>query len=138
MCPQAPRSECTTENLFSYFSTKTYVVGTQKNRLNETVLLSTQKHMFKLMDKKTITFLCSKIFLNWPYVPSLINPHCMHEETMSSCPHQLFAPGKFFMLFCRLLIFFKINFFEKFFQEYHLSVKHFVGPDLGQICLQRI
>ena len=26
---------------FSYFSTKTYVVGTQKNRLNETVLLST-------------------------------------------------------------------------------------------------
>ena len=28
--------------LFSYFSTKTYVVGTQKNRLDETVLLSTQ------------------------------------------------------------------------------------------------
>ena len=26
----------------SYFSTKTYVVGTQKNRLNETVLLRTQ------------------------------------------------------------------------------------------------
>ena len=26
----------------SYFSTKTYVVGAQKNRLNETVLLSTQ------------------------------------------------------------------------------------------------
>ena len=31
-----------TENYFSYFSTKTHVVGTQKNRLNETVLLSTQ------------------------------------------------------------------------------------------------
>ena len=30
------------ENYFPYFSTKTYVVGTQKNRLNETVLLSTQ------------------------------------------------------------------------------------------------
>ena len=30
------------KNKFSYFSTKTYVVGTQKNRLNETVLLSTQ------------------------------------------------------------------------------------------------
>ena len=28
--------------IFSYFSTKTYVVGTQKNRLNETVHLSTQ------------------------------------------------------------------------------------------------
>ena len=31
------------ENYFSYFSTKTYVVGTQMNHLNETV------HMFKLM-----------------------------------------------------------------------------------------
>ena len=31
------------KNIFSYFSTKqSYVVGTQKNRLNETVLLSTQ------------------------------------------------------------------------------------------------
>ena len=29
-------------NPVSHFSTKTYVVGTQKNRLNETVLLSTQ------------------------------------------------------------------------------------------------
>ena len=29
------------ENI-SYFSAKTYVVGTQKNRLNEMVLLSTQ------------------------------------------------------------------------------------------------
>ena len=27
---------------FFYFSTKTYVVGTPKNRLNETVLFSTQ------------------------------------------------------------------------------------------------
>ena len=30
------------KNYFSYSSTETYVVGTQKNRLNETVLLSTQ------------------------------------------------------------------------------------------------
>ena len=30
------------EKYFSYFSTKTYVVGTQKNRLHETVLLSIQ------------------------------------------------------------------------------------------------
>ena len=29
-------------NLFLYFLTKTYVVGTQKNRLCKTVLLSTQ------------------------------------------------------------------------------------------------
>ena len=30
------------ENYFSYFSTKTYVMGTPKNRLSETVLLSAQ------------------------------------------------------------------------------------------------
>ena len=37
---------------YSYFSAKTYVVGTQKNRLNETVLLSTQNIiMLKLMGK---------------------------------------------------------------------------------------
>ena len=33
-----------TKNLISYFSTKTYVVGTQKNRLKETVLLNTQTY----------------------------------------------------------------------------------------------
>ena len=33
---------CVTKIYFSYFLTKTYVVGTQKNRLNETVHLSTQ------------------------------------------------------------------------------------------------
>ena len=36
--------ECITEKRFSKFSTETYVVGTQKNRLNETVLLSTKKY----------------------------------------------------------------------------------------------
>ena len=35
-------SQRLSENYFSYFSTKTHVVGIQKNRLNETVLLSTQ------------------------------------------------------------------------------------------------
>ena len=39
---QAPRKECVTENCFLYFSTKTYVEGTQRNSLDETVLLSTQ------------------------------------------------------------------------------------------------
>ena len=49
------------------------------------------------------------------------------------------------MPFCRLLIFFKINFFEKFLQKYHLSVKQIgsrsgpmIGPDLGPICLQKL
>ena len=38
---------------------KTYVVGTQKKRLNETVLLSTQ-NTFKLMSKKINTILHEK------------------------------------------------------------------------------
>ena len=45
------------KNFFFYFSTKTYVVGTQKNRLNETVLLSTPRKMLKLMDNKIFTIL---------------------------------------------------------------------------------
>ena len=51
------------------------------------------------------------------------------------------------MLYPRVLIFFKINFFEKFFQEYLIRVsnsldpdqaQHFVGPDLGPNCLQKL
>ena len=42
---------------FSYFSTKTCVLGTQTNRPNETVRLSTQNtHMFKFMSKNYDTF----------------------------------------------------------------------------------
>ena len=38
------------------------------------------------------------------------------------------------MHFCRLLLFFfKINFFKKFFQEYHQSVKQF-GSGFKLIC----
>ena len=40
------------ENYFLYFSSKTYVVGTQKNRLKEH-----PKHIFKLMGKKIIKIL---------------------------------------------------------------------------------
>ena len=51
------------ENYFSYFSTKTYIVGTQKNRLNEKVPHEHPKHMFILMDKKIIAIFLLKIFL---------------------------------------------------------------------------
>ena len=34
--------ECFQSNKLSHFSTKTYVVGAQKNRRNETALLSTK------------------------------------------------------------------------------------------------
>ena len=44
-----------------------HVVGTQMNRLDETVLLSTLKHMFKLMDKKIIASLRKLFLLNWPF-----------------------------------------------------------------------
>ena len=40
------------KNMFVYFSTKTYVVGIQKNCLNETVLLSTQNICLKLWVRK--------------------------------------------------------------------------------------
>ena len=45
------------ENLIFLFLNQKYVVGTQKNRLNETVLLSTQNIMLKLMGKKIFTIL---------------------------------------------------------------------------------
>ena len=40
------------KNYFSYFSSETYVVGTQKNRLNETVLLNTQNICLDLWVRK--------------------------------------------------------------------------------------
>ena len=43
------------KSVFSFLSTKTYVVGTQKNCLNETVLrgfFNHPKYMYKLMGKK--------------------------------------------------------------------------------------
>ena len=51
----------------------------------------------------------------------------------------------FVYAFCHLLIFIKINFIQKFFQEYHQSVSldpdqalQNVGPDLGPSCLHRL
>ena len=49
---QASRLECVMENYTFYFSTKTYVVGTQKNRLDETGFFEHQKGMLKLTGKK--------------------------------------------------------------------------------------
>ena len=49
------------ENYFLYFSSKTYVVGTQKNRLNETVLLSTQNTCLNWWVRKQLQFYANKI-----------------------------------------------------------------------------
>ena len=42
-------------------------MGTQKNRLNEMFLLSTQKHIFKLIGKEIKTILGSQTILIWTY-----------------------------------------------------------------------
>ena len=51
-CYRPTDKKCLTENYFSYFPIKTYVVGIQKNRLNETVLLSTQNTCFNWWVRK--------------------------------------------------------------------------------------
>ena len=48
-------SEWVIQNKSCYFAT--YVVGIQKIHLDEMALLSTQKHMFNEMNKKTFTIL---------------------------------------------------------------------------------
>ena len=48
-------------------------MGAQKNNLDESVLLSTAKHVFRLMDKKIIAILCLKNLLNWPYGRSVVH-----------------------------------------------------------------
>ena len=54
------------ENYFSYFSTKTYVVGPQKNRHNETVLLSTQNTCLNGWVRKKFQFKGQKHSLSGP------------------------------------------------------------------------
>ena len=51
------------KSYFSYFSTKTYVMGTQKNRLNETVLLSAQIYV-KTDRSKDMNIFTLKIFVH--------------------------------------------------------------------------
>ena len=51
---------------FFFISTQTYVVGTQKNRLNETVLLSTLNNGLNWWISKKPNF-TSKKLLNWTY-----------------------------------------------------------------------
>ena len=75
--------------IFSYLSTKTYVVGTRKNCLNETVLLSTQntclnfyfpkvflsETMISLIQFDTIMLLLCSLTLTMlnPNIPGVVN-----------------------------------------------------------------
>ena len=61
---QAPLYECVLKNYFLYLSSKTYAVGTQKNRLNETVLLSTQNTCLNWWVRKYLQFYAHKISLS--------------------------------------------------------------------------
>ena len=54
---QASRWDCVIENHFSYFSTQTYIVGAQKNRLNEMILLGTQNILLNWC-QSTLKVLC--------------------------------------------------------------------------------
>ena len=54
------------ENYFLYFSSKTYVVCTQKNRLNETILLSTQIKCLNWWVRKSLQFYAHTISLSGP------------------------------------------------------------------------
>ena len=70
--------------------------------------------------------LCLKMF--YMISPSLVCP--LNEETCHNCKLELFPPWEIFHAFCHLQIIFKINIFEKFFQEYHLCVKQ-IGSRSG-------
>ena len=52
----------------SYFSTKAYVVGTQKNRLNETVLFSSSNICLNLWVRKYLQFYAVNLCLSKPMV----------------------------------------------------------------------
>ena len=62
-----------------------------------------------------MAFIILSLFRNVPY--------------LTICPLE-----NFFTIFCRLLIFFKIKLFEKFFQEYHQSVKQFWSRSDRTFC----
>ena len=80
---QAFSSECVAEKYFFYFSTKTYVVGTQKNRLNETVLLGIQNKCYKLWVRKFLQ-LYAKIFgLSKPVGCMLLLAPSIHLQAIS-------------------------------------------------------
>ena len=50
-----------------------WVHCTQKNRLNEAVLLSTPKHMFYLIDKIIITILRTLFICTYVHIPTMLD-----------------------------------------------------------------
>ena len=69
-----------TGKLFFLFLNQTYVVGTQKNRLNET-LFEHPKHTLKLMGKEINAILGAQTILIWTYgiKISCVNKYMSHD-----------------------------------------------------------
>ena len=65
---QVSRKEYVVENYFSQFSTKTYVVGTQKNNHNEMVLLNTQSTCLNYGKENILQFYPQKDSLSGPMI----------------------------------------------------------------------
>ena len=87
------------QKFVSYFSTKTYLVGTQKNRLNEMVLFEHPKHTLKLMGKKIITLLRSKNTFKYTIrVPNSSDPdqawHSVGPDLGTNCLRRLSTDDK--------------------------------------------
>ena len=94
---QASRRECILENYFLHFSPKAYVVGTQKNHLNETVLLSTQNICLKIWVRKYLQFYAEKFCLSKPmYTVNLcafVVTRLQNQVFSRQCPHASLYSG---------------------------------------------
>ena len=67
---------CVTNNKFSYFYTNTYIVGTQKNRFNETVLPGTQNICSDWWIRKYQQFYTKILFTRGPGNDWFTSPYC--------------------------------------------------------------
>ena len=73
--PSCP-ANCACLNFFPYFSSKTYVVGTQKTHLYETVILSNQIKYLNWWKRKYSKFHAQPIYL---YLSAIVKTYNLHE-----------------------------------------------------------
>ena len=60
--------------------------------------------------------------------------HCLSKYLSCVSSINSLHAGLLFVPFCRLLTFFKINFFQKFFQEHYQNVKQFGSRSVLMFC----
>ena len=84
--------------------------------------------MFEVIDKKIITFYAPKVCLSGPMLRIKTLDELIFINVLNTVQWVIFHA------FCRLLLFFKSNFFEKLFQEYHQSVKQFGSRSGPTFC----